>query len=92
MQGHSKSNQSLYVGDIVSYDEEKGLANIEVKNRFAVGDRLEIIHPSGNREIMVEQMLDKKGQPVTEAPGSGIVVKLPMPAADLQNAMLARYL
>jgi hypothetical protein len=37
-------------------------------------------------------MLNKKGEPVTEAAGSGITVKLPMPSADVKNAMLARYL
>jgi putative protease len=57
-----------------------------------IGDRLEIVHPSGNREILVETMLNKKGEPVTEAAGSGITVKLPMPSADVKNAMLARYL
>ena len=92
MQGYSKSNRSLYVGDITGYDDVKGLADVAVKNRFAVGDRLEIVHPSGNREIVVETMLNKKGEPVTEAAGSGIFVKLPLPAADLNNAMLARYL
>ena len=92
MQGYSKSNRSLYVGDITGYDDAKGLADISVKNRFAVGDRLEIVHPSGNREIIVESMLNKKGEPVTEAAGSGITVKLPIPSADLKNAMLARYL
>ena len=92
MQGYSKSNRSLYVGDITGYDDAKGLADVSVKNRFAVGDRLEIVHPSGNREIVVESMLNKKGEPVTEAAGSGISVKLPLPAANLQNAMLARYL
>ncbi len=92
MQGYSKSNRSLYVGDITGYDDAKGLADISVKNRFAIGDRLEIVHPSGNREIIVESMLNKKGEPVTEAAGSGITVKLPIPSADLKNAMLARYL
>ena len=92
MQGYSKSNRSLYVGDITGYDDAKGLADVSVKNRFSVGDRLEIVHPSGNREIIVESMLNKKGEPVTEAAGSGISVKLPLPAADLKNAMLARYL
>jgi len=92
MQGYSKSNRSLYVGDITGYDDVKGLADVAVKNRFAVGDRLEIVHPSGNREIVVETMLNKKGESVTEAAGSGILVKLPLPAADLNNAMLARYL
>ncbi|PKO25110.1 MAG: U32 family peptidase, partial [Betaproteobacteria bacterium HGW-Betaproteobacteria-8] len=92
MQGHSKSNLSLYVGDIIGYDTEHGLADIAVKNRFALGDRLQIIQPEGNREIVVESLFDKKGQPVSEAAGSGIFVRLPMAAGNFHNAMVARYL
>jgi len=92
MQGHSKSNLSLYVGDIVGYDAEHGLADIAVKNRFALGDRLQIIQPEGNREILVESLFDKKGQPVSEAAGSGIFVRMPVAAGNFHNAMVARYL
>lgn len=92
MQGHSKSNLSLYVGDIVGYDAEQGMADVAVKNRFVLGDRLQIIQPEGNREIVVESMFDKKGQPVSEAAGSGIFVRLPMTAGNFSNAMVARYL
>ncbi|RBH48211.1 U32 family peptidase, partial [Pseudomonas sp. MWU13-2860] len=48
--GHSKAKQSQYVGDVIEVDAD-GWALIEVKNRFAVGDRIEIIHPSGNQII-----------------------------------------
>lgn len=92
MQGHSKSNRSLYVGDIVAYDAEQGMADIAVKNRFALGDRLQIIQPEGNREMVVETMFNKKGQPVKEAAGSGIFVRLPIPDGNFSNAMVARYL
>ena len=92
MQGHSKSNQSLYVGDIVSYDASKGLADIEARNKFGVGDRVQIIHPSGNTEIVIETLFNKKGEPVQEASGSGHFVRLPVKAQNLQNAMVAKYL
>ncbi len=92
MQGHSKSNLSLYVGDIVGYDAEQGMADVAVKNRFVLGDRLQIIQPEGNREIVVDSMFDKQGQPVSEAAGSGIFVRLPMTAGNFSNAMVARYL
>ena len=92
MQGHSKSNRSLYVGDIIGYDAARGLADIAVKNRFALGDRLQIIQPAGNRELVVESLFDKNGLPVSEAAGSGIFVRLPLPAGDFHNAMVARCL
>ena len=92
MQGHSKSNRSLYVGDVVAYDAENGLADIEARNKFGVGDRLQVIHPSGNHELLVEQMFNKKGEPVQEASGSGHYVRIPIAASDLSNAMVSKYI
>ena len=93
LQGHSKSNRSIYVGDVIAYDAEHGLADIAVKNRFQVGDRLQIIHPAGNQEVVVESMLNKKGEHISEAAGSGIQIRLPIKHSSnqLNNAMLARY-
>jgi len=91
-QGFSISNQSLYVGDVVAYDALTGLADIEARNKFGVGDRLQIIHPSGNQEIRVEHMFNKKGEEIKEASGSGYFVRVPIAAQDLSNAMVARYL
>jgi putative protease len=91
-QGYSISNQSLYVGDVVAYDAQTGLADIEARNKFGVGDRLQIIHPSGNQELRVERMFNKKGEEIQEASGSGYFVRVPVAAQDLNNAMVARYL
>lgn len=39
-QGYSKSSRSLYAGDIVAFNAEKGLADIEARNKFGIGDKL----------------------------------------------------
>ena len=90
LRGHSESGRSLYVGDVLGYDD-RGFAEIEVKNRFALGDRLEIVHPRGNRQHRVEIMLDRAGAPIACAAGSGHRVRLPLPPM-LEGAFLARYL
>ena len=77
LQSHSKSNRSQYVGDITSFDVSSGMAEILVKNRFMIGDKLEIIHPSGNRVIELTHMQDLKGKSVSVAPGNGYKVKIP---------------
>jgi len=92
LRGYSESSRSLYVGDVLSYDAATGLAEIEVKNRFAVGDRLEIIHPMGNREVVVETLLNQEGIPVSTAPGSGHHVKLALPPGNVEKALLARFM
>lgn len=91
-QGYSVSNRSLYVGDVVAYNAETGLADIVARNKFAVGDRLQIIHPTGNQDVMVEKMYTKKGEELQEASGSGYFVRLPVKATDLSNAMVTKYL
>jgi putative protease len=88
LRGVSESERALYVGDLLGYDAD-GLAEIEVKNRFAVGDRLELIHPGGNREVRVEALLDRDGAAVRVAPGSGHRVRVALPAG-CEGAFLAR--
>lgn len=92
LKGHSESSRSQYVGDIVSYDATSGLAEVAVKNRFSVGDRLEIIHPAGNREVLVESLVNMRGETIDSALGSGHRVRLPISAGNIQNALVARFL
>ena len=90
LQGHSESERSRYIGDAVHFDAVRGLMEIEVKNRFAVGDRLEAIHPQGNREWVLTRMENAAGEPVNVAPGNGHRMWIDMPAAQ-QGAFVARF-
>ncbi len=89
LRGHSESFRQQYVGDIVSCAD--GMAEIEVKNRFSVGDRLEIVHPSGNSIIEVPEMQGLEGEVLKVAPGSGHRVRIPL-RGDLAGGMVARFL
>ncbi|TJZ65906.1 prephenate-dependent tRNA uridine(34) hydroxylase TrhP [Chitiniphilus eburneus] len=89
LSGHSRSKQSQYVGEVRTITD--GWADIEVKNRFEVGDTLEIIHPSGNVLLKLEAMRGKEGEPVAAAAGNGVKVSIPL-AARYANALIARVL
>ncbi|MDP2825775.1 MAG: tRNA 5-hydroxyuridine modification protein YegQ [Sulfuritalea sp.] len=89
LRGSSESSRSLYVGDVTGYDAN-GLAEIEVKNRFSVGDRIEIISPAGNLELVIEAMQNRDGEPATVAPGSGHRIRVALPAG-CEGAFVARY-
>jgi putative protease len=91
LRGHSESARSQYVGDIEHIDTTSGMAEVLVKNRFKVGDRLEVIHPSGNRVIQLEHMQDLSGNAVSVAPGSGHRVRIPL-TGNVEKAFLARFL
>ena len=90
LRGHSESNRSLYVGDVVAFDTARRLARVDVKNKFAVGDRLEFVHPAGNFELTLEHMQDARGEPMDVAPGSGHQVWLPLPEHST-GAFVARF-
>ena len=91
LRGHSESERSLYVGELVAYDAERGWADIDVKNRFALGDRVEIVHPDGNFSATISAMEGLAGEPVQVAPGSGYRVRVPLPPITAP-AFLARLL
>jgi putative protease len=93
--GLSQQGASQYVGDVVGYTDE-GWAEVEVKNRFSVGDMLEIIHPAGNIRLPLEQMTQKTDVSGTAtyaraviAPGSGHCVRFPLPPG-LTGAFVTR--
>jgi putative protease len=88
MRGHSESYRQQYVGDIVAC--ANGMCEIDVKNKFQVGDKLEIIHPAGNHIIDVTEMKGLKGEAITVAPGSGHRVQIPL-SGQYQNGMIARF-
>ena len=89
MRGHSESSRQQYVGDIVSCGN--GMAQIDVKNRFSVGDKLEVIHPSGNQIVDVTEMRSLDGVSLNVAPGSGHRVQIPL-SDNMEKGMIARFI
>ena len=89
LRGHSESSRQQYVGDIISC--ANGIAEINVKNKFQVGDRLEIVHPSGNRIVELTEMHNLDGQTLSVAPGSGHRVQIPL-QGELAKGMVARFI
>ena len=64
---------------------------------FMKGDLMELVTPSGNVTFKLDELIGKDGNAADVAPGSGHVVKIPVPAkADTgmidEFAMLVRYL
>ncbi|MDO5626413.1 MAG: tRNA 5-hydroxyuridine modification protein YegQ [Pseudomonadota bacterium] len=73
--GHSVTQRSQYVGEVRGVQD--GWAEVETKNRFAVGDWLEIITPQGNRTMQLQVMKNAQGQPIDVAPGNPLRVWIP---------------
>ncbi|MEG3759250.1 tRNA 5-hydroxyuridine modification protein YegQ [Pseudoalteromonas carrageenovora] len=90
--GHSVSTKQQFVGEVLGRDEN-GLVNIDVKNKFCTGHLLELMTPQGNIIFELEYMQNKKGESITDAKGSGHIVKIPLnESVNLDHAILMRNL
>ena len=57
-----------FIGVVHSYDLEKKRATVEMRNRFATGERLEVVGPkTPSREFTVTDLSNAEGQPIQEA-------------------------
>jgi putative protease len=65
------------------------LAEVDVKNRFQVGDQLELIMPGGNHSFRLDLMQDMTGKSTDVAPGSGHHVRIPLPTEECTMGLLA---
>jgi putative protease len=88
--GHSEAHRSQFVGEVKSVRAD-GWAEVETKNKFSVGDTLEVIHPSGNRLVKLGQMTNLDGDAVEVASGSPLRVWVPLEGPS-EGALLARLL
>jgi putative protease len=93
--GASRSELQQFVGDVVDQDGE--WLTIDVRNRFEAGDRMELVTPAGNLQFTLPEIIGRDGEPADIAPGSGHVVRVPLPEGlgDLpidQHALLVRFL
>ncbi len=88
--GHSELHRSHFVGEVTAVRED-GWVQVQAKNRFAVGDRVELLHPSGNRIVELTQMQNLDGEPVQVAPGDPVRVWVPL-GLPAEGGLVARLL
>jgi len=91
--GYSKSDTQQFVGEVITRDEDSGYVVIDVKNKFLIGDQLELMTPQGNLTFTLDKMINKNGESITDAKGSGHIVRIELDTElDLSFAIIMRYL
>lgn len=90
-QGHSKSDSQQFVGEVMGRDGD--WIHIDVKNKFLVGDQLELMTPNGNLTFTLQSMRNQQGESISDAKGSGHLVTIPMDQRiNVDMGLLMRYL
>ncbi len=90
--GNSRAERQQFVGELTGQWRGE-LAEVRVKNRFAVGDRMELMTPNGNQHFSLTTLENQSGHAVSVAPGDGHVLYVALPImADARYGLLMRYL
>ncbi|MGI6669649.1 MAG: peptidase U32 family protein [Acetivibrionales bacterium] len=80
-----------FVGLVRSYDSSSGIAEIEQRNKFAIGDELEVVGPRGPFFVQkVVSMKNDEGEEIEAAPHPQMTVYMPMDRPVEPFTMLRR--
>ena len=91
--GYSISDTQQFVGELTGKRNLAGLAEIEVKNKFLMGDSVELMTPQGNISLTIKHLENRKAESVEAGLGSGHTVYLPVPKeVDVSHGILLRNL
>ena len=92
LHGASQPGREQFVGEVTGYDSARGMLEVLAKNKFAAGDGLELLLPRGGCRVHADRVETIDGTALTEVPGGGYQVRLPMPPADYSYGLLIKYL
>jgi putative protease len=80
-----------FIGTVTSYDEATGMAEIEQRNKFLVGEEIEIFGPEVEYYTLhIEEMFDEDMTPITSAPHAQMKVIMKVPVPTLPKSILRR--
>jgi len=93
--GVSTSDKQQFVGAIL--DKDENWLTVDVKNRFESGDLLQLMTIKGNISFELPSIIGRDGNTTDAAPGSGHIVKIPVPdgiepSCIDEFSLLIRYL
>lgn len=80
-----------FVGMVLEYDKQSGIAKIEQRNRMIVGDEIEVVIPGKDYFIQtIEVMKNEEGESIRTAPHAQMTVYMPMQQEVLPFTILRK--
>lgn len=79
-----------FIGTVLDYDSETKIATIEQRNKFSVGEQIEIMQPKGYFKYTIENIEDENGNKIEAAPHPKQIVKMKIDSTVNKFDMLRR--
>lgn len=81
----------VYVGKVLDYLPQEGIAIVEQRNKFSVGDRIEFMKKRGeDLQLQVTAIADSEGNPQESAPHPKQILRIPVPFAVEKNEIIRK--
>ena len=91
-EGASRSQDQQFVAEVTGIDPATQMAEVEAKNKFRIGDTLELITPVGNHLFVAGHIEDMTGARLDEVPGGGWRVRVGVPTSAAPWGLITRIL
>ena len=80
-----------FVGLVLAYNEETGIATVEQRNRLIVGDEIEVLRPDGSYFTQtISQIVNEEGESIRTAPHPQMIMQIPMDQKVCEFSILRR--
>lgn len=81
----------VYVGKVIEYLPEEGIAVVEQRNKFSIGDMIQFMKKKGEDvQWEVTAIYDSEGNPQESAPHPKQILRLPVPFAVEKNEIIRK--
>ena len=80
-----------FIGVVLEYDSNTGIAKIEQRNKMVLGEEIEVVNPEGDFFVQtIDSMKNIDGEPIDAAPHPQMIVYMPMKQTVYPYTMLRR--
>ena len=87
--GRNEVSNKDFLGLVLDYDESTKEATIEQRNKFNVGDTIEVFGPNTSvQKLNIEYIINSAGESTESAPHPGEIVKIKIPFNVQKNDIL----
>ncbi len=79
-----------FIGLVKDFDPSEKIATVEQRNRFFLGDKIEIIGPKEEKNMTIDEMWDEDMNPIDVAPHPQQIIKIRMETPVKENYILTK--
>ena len=81
------------VAIVLDYDKETGIATCRQRNKFVLGDKVEVLSPTEmGKEFIVSELYNEDGEKVEGCPHPGMICKVKVPFKVEKNTFIRKEL